>query len=93
MTPHQPATLWERRYGIPTRETGQRDHDSDPARHADARREAAALRSRAFARRGAEYDARLREGYDPATWQPLRTCFHAIEGAWLGELREGCPGW
>lgn len=43
-----PATRWERTYGT-VRETGQRDHDSDPARHSLARREAAAMRSRAFA--------------------------------------------
>lgn len=45
-----PATRWERTYGT-VRETGQRDHDSDPARHSLARREAAALRSRAYQRR------------------------------------------
>lgn len=42
-----PATRWERTYGT-VRETGQRDHDSDPARHSLARREASAMRSRAY---------------------------------------------
>ncbi len=44
-----PATRWERAYGT-VRETGQRDHDSDPARHSLARREASAMRSRAYLR-------------------------------------------
>lgn len=45
-----PATRWERTYGV-VREAGQRDFASDPARHSEARREAAAMRSRAYQRR------------------------------------------
>lgn len=74
-----PATRWERVYGT-VREAGQRDHDADPARHTLARREASALRSRAFARmaRPAHPDVPM----TPAEYDALRDAVRAFAPTW-----------